>query len=105
MLFYLGNADDAVITNDLPTSYTFTPASMLQYAVAAYNIDGNFLGMKSVTGGLLQLCNDSEKKLDAAYLFGTVYSQLVRRVVEFSSNWDKDFLNSLAPTQMSLTQS
>ncbi|XP_041376380.1 meckelin-like [Gigantopelta aegis] len=75
MLFYTGKADDAVINNDIPTSYTFTPASVLKYTLAAYNIDGNFLGMKSVTGGLLQLCNDSEKKLNAAFRFGTVYSQ------------------------------
>ncbi|XP_021355740.1 meckelin-like [Mizuhopecten yessoensis] len=76
MLYYEeGNGDRILEDTSQTTVYTFNPVSYLNFQVARYSIDGKFLGISPVTNGLLQLCTDTTKKLDAAYTFGTYYSQ------------------------------
>ncbi|OXB79904.1 UNVERIFIED_CONTAM: hypothetical protein H355_000934 [Colinus virginianus] len=47
----------------------------LQFIAASYDAAGNFLKWQSLEGGLLQLCPDTQTKLNAAYVFGTTYEQ------------------------------
>ncbi|KAJ6657194.1 hypothetical protein lerEdw1_002783 [Lerista edwardsae] len=47
----------------------------VQFKVIKYDARGNFLGWEDVQGGTLQLCLASQRVLDAAFVFGTVYSQ------------------------------
>ncbi|KAJ7395266.1 hypothetical protein BTVI_156926 [Pitangus sulphuratus] len=47
----------------------------LQFIAASFDAAGNFLKWQSLEGGILQLCPDTETKLDAAYTFGTTYQQ------------------------------
>lgn len=57
----------------------YSPNSLLDIRLAVFALDGRFLGLDSaVTGGHLQLCKDSVRRMQAAYEFGTSYSQEVR---------------------------
>lgn len=47
----------------------------LKFVAASYDIRGNFIRWQTVKGGVLQLCPDTERRLDAAYSFGTTYQQ------------------------------
>ncbi|XP_041123884.1 meckelin-like isoform X2 [Polyodon spathula] len=58
-----------------PRGLLFQRNAKMNFKIAKYDARGNFLGWQDVTGGTLQLCSDTQKKLDAAYLFGTSYSQ------------------------------
>ncbi|WAR13151.1 MKS3-like protein [Mya arenaria] len=79
-LYYVSNSidkldgEDVLQTTDLPTVYTFDPLSYLEYRVARYSLDGNFIGLSNVLNGRLQLCADTSKKLNAAFTFGTSYN-------------------------------
>lgn len=54
----------------------YSPNSLLDIRLAVFALDGRFLGLDSaVTGGHLQLCKDSVRRMQAAYDFGTSYSQ------------------------------
>uniref|UniRef100_A0A8C5PZP9 Transmembrane protein 67 n=1 Tax=Leptobrachium leishanense TaxID=445787 RepID=A0A8C5PZP9_9ANUR len=69
-----------VLTSPFPTTFTFKPAeeeqiSKLPFVAALYDVRGNFLRWQNLDGGLLQLCPDIVKRLDAAYRFGTTYEQ------------------------------
>jgi len=48
---------------------------MLQ--VAVYKLNGEYLGIQSVRNGLLQLCPNTQEKLNAAWSFGAAYAQSV----------------------------
>lgn len=76
MLYYSAKADDVLTDTGISTSYTF-PNTKLGLIVAKYHANGTYLGMGSVTGGLLQLCKQHVSWLDAAYNFGTDFSQEV----------------------------
>lgn len=54
---------------------SFGKSSKVYFKVIKYNARGDFLGWEDVKGGTLQLCLDSESVLDAAFVFGTSYSQ------------------------------
>ncbi|ESO89760.1 hypothetical protein LOTGIDRAFT_192673 [Lottia gigantea] len=69
------DAEDLIYVNDIPTSFTFSPLMSLEFVAGEFNINGQFLGFKEVTGGLLQICDHPENVLDAAFVFGTVYSR------------------------------
>ncbi|KAK1163496.1 meckelin-like isoform X1 [Acipenser oxyrinchus oxyrinchus] len=58
-----------------PRGLSFQRNAKINFKIAKYDASGHFLGWQDVTGGTLQLCSDTQKKLDAAYLFGTSYSQ------------------------------
>ncbi|CAJ0922849.1 unnamed protein product, partial [Ranitomeya imitator] len=47
----------------------------IKLLAAVYDARGRFGGWRSLTRGLLQLCPDTDKRLDAAFLFGTTYEQ------------------------------
>ena len=72
------SGDDVLRDTYLQTRYTFDPRSNLEYRVARYSLDGSYLGIDNVFNGRLQLCADSSPRLNAAYVFGTTYSQSVR---------------------------
>uniref|UniRef100_A0A8C9FTB3 Transmembrane protein 67 n=1 Tax=Pavo cristatus TaxID=9049 RepID=A0A8C9FTB3_PAVCR len=73
-----GLASQVLETNHLPTVFSFKGRSedvKLQFIAASYDAAGNFLKWQSLEGGLLQLCPDTQTKLNAAYVFGTTYEQ------------------------------
>ena len=75
------SGDDILRDTYLQTRYTFDPRSNLEYRVARYSLDGSYLGIDNVFNGRLQLCADSSPRLNAAYVFGTTYSQSVRLLI------------------------
>ena len=69
--------DDVLRDDSLQTQYTFSPESRLEYRLGRYSLDGQFLGLTTAQNGRIQLCTDTTDKLDAAFIFGTTYSQSV----------------------------
>ena len=49
----------------------------IKILAAKYTLNGEFLGVSSVLGGEIQLCSDTEIRLNAAFVFGTYYSHSV----------------------------
>ncbi|XP_040849292.1 meckelin isoform X2 [Ochotona curzoniae] len=77
-LFYgdqLGLAPQVLRTTPLPTNFSFKGKNQLKFVAASYDISGRFLQWQSLEGGVLQLCPDTEARLNAAYSFGTTYQQ------------------------------
>ncbi|XP_077023319.1 meckelin isoform X2 [Tamandua tetradactyla] len=80
-LFYgdqLGLAPQILSTTPLPTNFSFKGQNQntkLKFVVASYDVRGNFLKWQTLEGGVLQLCPDTETRLNAAYSFGTTYQQ------------------------------
>lgn len=61
-----------------PENFSFKSndqASNLKFLAALYDVRGQFIGWRSLNGGLFQLCPDVPKRLDAAFNFGTTYEQ------------------------------
>ena len=82
-LYYFTDAGQRIDGNDvlrdtyLQTQYTFDPESKIEYRVARYSLDGEYIGLNNVENGRIQLCADTTKRLNAAYVFGTTYKQSV----------------------------
>uniref|UniRef100_A0AAA9S4N1 Transmembrane protein 67 n=1 Tax=Bos taurus TaxID=9913 RepID=A0AAA9S4N1_BOVIN len=80
-LFYgdqLGLAPQILSTTPLPTNFSFkgeNQSTKLKFVAASYDVRGNFLKWQTLEGGILQLCPDTETRLNAAYSFGTTYQQ------------------------------
>ncbi|XP_063673385.1 meckelin isoform X7 [Pan troglodytes] len=80
-LFYgdqLGLAPQVLSSTSLPTNFSFKGENQntkLKFVAASYDIRGNFLKWQTLEGGVLQLCPDTETRLNAAYSFGTTYQQ------------------------------
>ncbi|KAM9689582.1 meckelin isoform 1-T1 [Dama dama] len=81
-LFYgdqLGLAPQILSTTPLPTNFSFKGENQqntkLKFVAASYDVRGNFLKWQTLEGGVLQLCPDTETRLNAAYSFGTTYQQ------------------------------
>ncbi|XP_070659010.1 meckelin isoform X5 [Bos indicus] len=81
-LFYgdqLGLAPQILSTTPLPTNFSFKgenqQSTKLKFIAASYDVRGNFLKWQTLEGGILQLCPDTETRLNAAYSFGTTYQQ------------------------------
>ncbi|XP_021118293.1 meckelin isoform X2 [Heterocephalus glaber] len=80
-LFYgdqSGLAPQILNSRPLPTNFSFKRQSQnteLKFVAASYDIRGNFLKWQTLEGGVLQLCPDTEARLNAAYSFGTTYQQ------------------------------
>ncbi|EDL98451.1 similar to transmembrane protein 67, isoform CRA_d [Rattus norvegicus] len=72
-----GLASQVLSTTPLPTNFSFKGQNQLKFVAASYDIRGNFIRWQTVKGGVLQLCPDTERRLDAAYSFGTTYQQNV----------------------------
>nr|XP_019574378.1 PREDICTED: meckelin isoform X6 [Rhinolophus sinicus] len=80
-LFYgdqLGLAPQVLSATPLPTNFSFkgqTQNTKMKFVAASYDVRGNFIKWQTVEGGVLQLCPDTETRLNAAYSFGTTYQQ------------------------------
>ncbi|KAM6171620.1 meckelin isoform 1-T1 [Erethizon dorsatum] len=80
-LFYgdqSGLAPQILSSTPLPTNFSFKGQNQntkLKFVAASYDIRGNFLKWQTLEGGVLQLCPDTEERLNAAYSFGTTYQQ------------------------------
>ncbi|XP_015341443.1 meckelin isoform X2 [Marmota marmota marmota] len=80
-LFYgeqAGLAPQILSTAPLPANFSFTGQNQntkLKFVAASYDIRGYFLKWQTLEGGVLQLCPDTETRLNAAYSFGTTYQQ------------------------------
>ncbi|XP_068942742.1 meckelin [Petaurus breviceps papuanus] len=80
-LFYgdqLGLAPQVLRTTQLSTGFSFKHQNQhlkVKFIAASYDVRGNFLEWRTLEGGLLQLCPDTEVRLNAAYTFGTTYLQ------------------------------
>ncbi|XP_037984807.1 meckelin isoform X2 [Motacilla alba alba] len=73
-----GLASQMLEKNHFPTTFTFKGTDKdvkLKFIAASFDAAGNFLKWQSLEGGLLQLCPDTQTKLNAAYVFGTTYQQ------------------------------
>ncbi|XP_068789138.1 meckelin isoform X2 [Struthio camelus] len=73
-----GLASQVLEKTHFPTSFSFKGANKvikLQFIAASFDAAGNFLKWQSLEGGVLQLCPDTQTKLNAAYMFGTTYEQ------------------------------
>ncbi|XP_022100949.1 meckelin-like isoform X1 [Acanthaster planci] len=70
-------ADEILTEINIPTKFSAEPTSedsTLKLFVAQYAATGHYQDLRSVRGGVIQLCNDTEKKMNAAYTFATSYS-------------------------------
>uniref|UniRef100_A0A8B9MMK9 Transmembrane protein 67 n=1 Tax=Accipiter nisus TaxID=211598 RepID=A0A8B9MMK9_9AVES len=73
-----GLASQVLEANHFPAIFSFKGTDKdvkLQFIAASFDAAGNFLKWQSVEGGILQLCPDTQTKLNAAYAFGTTYQQ------------------------------
>uniref|UniRef100_A0A8C5IRD6 Transmembrane protein 67 n=1 Tax=Junco hyemalis TaxID=40217 RepID=A0A8C5IRD6_JUNHY len=73
-----GLASQVLEKNHFPTTFTFKGTDKLKFIAASFDAAGNFLKWQNLEGGLLQLCPDTQTKLNAAYIFGTTYQQNCR---------------------------
>ena len=55
----------------------------LTLQVAVYTLNGTYLGLRPVGGGTIQLCPDTNERLNAAWSFGTAYSQSVSDTTQY----------------------
>jgi len=62
----------------VPKRAHLTKSLLLFMQVAMYTLNGTYLGLHDVRNGRLQLCTDTQKKLNAAWTFGTSYAQTVK---------------------------
>ncbi|XP_074941492.1 meckelin isoform X2 [Phalacrocorax aristotelis] len=73
-----GLASQVLEANHFPTIFSFKGTDKdvkLQFIAASFDAAGNFLQWQNLEGGILQLCPDTQIKLNAAYTFGTTYQQ------------------------------
>uniref|UniRef100_A0A8C3K581 Transmembrane protein 67 n=1 Tax=Calidris pygmaea TaxID=425635 RepID=A0A8C3K581_9CHAR len=70
-----GLASQVLEANHFPTIFSFKGTDKLQFIAASFDAAGNFLKWQNLEGGILQLCPDTQTKLNAAYAFGTTYQQ------------------------------
>ncbi|NXL56718.1 MKS3 protein, partial [Chordeiles acutipennis] len=73
-----GLASQVLEANNFPTIFSFKGTDKdvkLQFIAASFDAAGNFLKWQNLEGGILQLCPDTQTKLNAAYAFGTTYQQ------------------------------
>jgi len=75
-LYYHEAAESVLADESIPNSYQFPDDTMLLLA-AVFRPDGSFRGYRRTTGGLLQLCKNSDTFMDAAYVFGTTFDHTV----------------------------
>ncbi|NXY71476.1 MKS3 protein, partial [Glareola pratincola] len=76
-----GLASQVLEGNHFPAIFSFKGTDKdvkLQFIAASFDAAGNFLKWQNLEGGILQLCPDTQTKLNAAYAFGTTYQQSCR---------------------------
>jgi len=80
-LYYTrGSAPSALKDDGIHTEFRF-PDDVISFRVHAYSLSGTSLGYHNVSGGLLQLCRNSQRYLNDAYVFGVTYLQTVSSAV------------------------
>ena len=79
-LYYQESAKTVLADISITTNYEF-PHTKLGLMASVFRLDGSFVGYRQVTGGLLQLCKNSDKFMDAAYVFGTTYQHKVSKII------------------------
>ncbi|XP_041965438.1 meckelin-like isoform X3 [Alosa sapidissima] len=62
-------------TPAFPRGLTFRSNEQLPLMLASYSASGQLVGWEDVSGGILQLCPDTQSRLNTAYLFGTTFRQ------------------------------
>ncbi|XP_075405605.1 meckelin isoform X2 [Tenrec ecaudatus] len=73
-----GLASQVLGSTPLPTNFSFKghgQNTKLNFVATSYDVSGNFLKWQTLEGGVLQLCPDTDVRLNAAYSFGTTYQQ------------------------------
>ncbi|KAM9387053.1 meckelin [Phaethornis superciliosus] len=73
-----GLASQVLEANNFPTVFSFKRTDKdvkLKFIAASFDATGKFLKWQNLEGGILQLCPDTQAKLNAAYAFGTTYQQ------------------------------
>ncbi|NWQ74411.1 MKS3 protein, partial [Columbina picui] len=73
-----GLASQVLEANHFPTTFSFKGTDKdvkLRFIAASFDAAGNFLKWQNLEGGILQLCSDTQTRLNAAYTFGTTYQQ------------------------------
>ncbi|KAF6023262.1 TMEM67 [Bugula neritina] len=76
-LYYATNEQELASTA-ISTSFSLKKDSIdnrIRLVVAVYKLNGEYLGIQSVRNGLLQLCPNTQEKLNAAWSFGAAYAQ------------------------------
>ena len=68
--------DQVLSDTGIPTKFTF-PSSQLVLMVGSYSLNGTFIEFVNATNGVLQLCKNSDDYMNAAYVFGTYFTQTV----------------------------
>ena len=82
-LYYTRDSAPHALTNDGITTQFRFPDDRINFAVHVYSLNGTYLGLQNVTNGVLQICKNTQRFLDAAYTFGVTYSQTVRHTLRF----------------------
>lgn len=76
-LYYSSLTVNVLNNPSLPVEFTVKPPMELEFVVVMHSFEGQYLGMKSIRGGLLQLCKMNDVRMDAIWTFGTTYSSEV----------------------------
>ncbi|XP_075045430.1 meckelin-like [Mixophyes fleayi] len=58
-----------------PRTLSYQKNAQIQFRLVKYDVRGNFLGWETVKGGTLQMCQNTQSEMNAAFTFGTFYSQ------------------------------
>ncbi|XP_072013761.1 meckelin-like [Amphiura filiformis] len=89
------DTEDIVRETKITTKFSAKPSSensKLKMFVGTYAANGTYLGLQPTTGGTVQLCKDTVKKMDAAYTFATTYtSSCDINVQDFWNNYETLF--------------
>ncbi|CAH8862937.1 unnamed protein product [Trichobilharzia szidati] len=73
---YYSPAKGSTVLKDTSLTAIYKPNSELKVYLAAFKVNGEFLGFQDATqGGQLQLCKDTSARMKAAYQFATAYQQ------------------------------
>ncbi|XP_018652741.1 hypothetical protein Smp_156860 [Schistosoma mansoni] len=73
---YYSPTKGSTVLKDTKLKTIYSPNSNLQIYLAAFKINGEFLGFQDASqGGQLQLCKDTSSRMKAAFQFATTYRQ------------------------------
>ncbi|XP_033646702.1 meckelin-like [Asterias rubens] len=75
--YSIDTADRILTETAIPTKFSADPLSTdskLKLFVAQYGANGDYRGLVSVNGGVIQLCKDTVSEMDAAYTFAMTYT-------------------------------
>ncbi|CAH8578368.1 unnamed protein product [Heterobilharzia americana] len=87
---YYSPAKASTVLKDTSITSIYSPNSNLQIYLAAFKINGAFLGFQDASqGGQLQLCKDTSARMKAAFQFATSYQQTCELNVDDLFNNEK----------------